>query len=108
MIHPPSKRVKDDPESKMVHDIYKELGYSAKRGVICIEVNREAPPPQPITKEKCESHIVSLIFAEMYNLRNGTGLFDEGGYEAVLTDMSQIDGFKTYKPLHKHELSNQD
>ena len=108
MIHPPSKRVKDDPESKMIHDMYEGLGYSAKRGVIRIDVNREAPLPQPMTKEECESHIVGLILAEMYNLRNGTGLFDKRAYEAVLTDRSQIDDFKTYKPLHKYELSNQD
>ena len=40
--------------------------------------------------------------------RKGIELFGERAGEATLTELLQIDNFKTYKPLHKHELSEQD
>ena len=61
-----------------------------------------------MTEEECESHVVGLVLAQMYNLRKGTELFGERADEAVLTELTQIDDFKTYKPVHKHELSERD
>ena len=44
VLHPPRNRVKVDPESTMLHDMYNGAGYNTKRGVINIQVNRGAPP----------------------------------------------------------------
>ena len=44
----------------------------------------------------------------MYSLRKGTELFGEKAEQATMTELTQIDDFETYKPIHKHELSEQD
>ena len=44
----------------------------------------------------------------MYSLRKGTELFGEKAEQAIMTELSQIDNFETYRPLHKHKLSKQD
>ena len=106
VLHPPSNRVKKDPEREVVQDMYEKVGYSAKQGFINLE--HGIPPPQTMTEEECESHVVGLVLAQMYNLRKGTELFGKRADEAVLTDLTQIDDFKTYTPVHKHELSERD
>ena len=50
VLHPPRNRVKLDPESTMMHDMYSGAGHSTKRGVINLQVNRGAPPPRPVTE----------------------------------------------------------
>ena len=52
--------------------------------------------------------MVGLILANMYNLRKGIELFVERANEAVLKELTQIDEFETYKPVHKHELTLED
>ena len=49
-------------------------------------------------KEECKAYVVGLILAQMYNLRKETDLFGDKADEAALTELSQIDDFKTYKP----------
>ena len=60
------------------------------------------------SEEECEAHVVGLVLAQMYSLRKGTELFGEKTEEATMTELSQIDDFETYRPLHKHKLSEQD
>ena len=105
MLHPPRNCVKVDPESTMIHDMYNKDAYSTKRDVINIQMNRAAHPPCAMTEEECESHVVGVVLAQMYNLRKGTELFGERADEAVLTELTQVDEFKTYEPMHRHELS---
>ena len=45
VLNPPRNCVKVDPESTMMHDMYSGTGYSTKRGVINIQMNKAAPPP---------------------------------------------------------------
>ena len=108
VMHPPRNRVKTDPEGAMLHDMYSGAGYSTKRGVINIQVNRAAPPPPAMTEEECESHVVGIVLAQMYNLRKGIEFFGESADEAVHTELTQVDEFETYQPMHKHELSEED
>ena len=61
-----------------------------------------------MTSEENEAHVVGLVLAQMYSLRKGTELFGEKAGQATMTELTQIDDFETYKPLHKHNLSEQD
>ena len=103
VLHPPRNGVKGDPESKMVREMYERVGYSTKRGLIHLEVGQGGPPPRPMNEEECKSHVVGLVLAQMYSLKKGTKNFGEKVDEATLKELSQIDDFKTYKLLHKHD-----
>ena len=61
-----------------------------------------------MSHEESETHVVGLVLAQMYSLRRGTELFGEKAEQETMTELTQIDDFETYKPIHKHELSKQD
>ena len=61
-----------------------------------------------MNEDECKAHVVGLILAQMYSLKKGTELFGEKAEKATMTELSQIDDFETYFPLHKHKLSKQD
>ena len=105
VFHPPKNRVKVDPEQAMVNGMYEGAGYNVTNGVIHIEVNKGAPQPRSMTEAECETHVVGLVLAHMYSLRKGTELFDERADETVIKELSQVEEFETYQPMHKHELS---
>ena len=46
--------------------------------------------------------------AHMYNLKKGTELFGDKADEAVLKELTEIDDFETYKPVHREDLSRED
>ena len=106
--HPPSNRVKKDPEKTMIDVMYQGVGYSTKKGFINIEVGQGARPLRSMNEEKCKVHVVGIVLAQMYSLRKGTELFDEKAEQATMTEVSQVDDFETYRPLHKHEVSQQN
>ena len=108
VFHPPSNRVKVDHERESMSGMYRGAGYNTQQGVINIEVDRGAPPPRAMTDEESESHVVGLCLANLYNLRKGTELFGERAEEAVVNELTQIDEFETYEPVHKHDLSEAD
>ena len=108
MLHPLRDRVRVDQERESIQGMYEGAGYRGQQGFINVEVNKGAPPPRPMTKEECESHVVGLVPANMYNLRKGTELFGERSDEAVMKELPEIDQFETYKPVHKHELPQED
>ena len=58
--------------------------------------------------EECEAHVVGSILAQIYSLRKGKELFCQMTEQTSITELSQINDFETYWPLHKHELSKQD
>ena len=61
-----------------------------------------------MTNEECESHVVGLVMACMYILKKGTELFGDKADEAVLKELTEVDDFETYKPVHKEDLSPED
>ena len=61
-----------------------------------------------MTDEECESHVMGLVPANMYNLRKGAELFGNNADKAVLKELTEIDKFETYTPVHKHELSHDE
>ena len=103
--HPPKNRLKKGPEKAMIEDMYQGVGYSTKKGFINIEVGQGARPLRQMNDEECEVHVVGLVLAHMYSLKKGTELFGEKAEQATTAEMSQIDNFGTYWPLHKHEIS---
>ena len=106
--HPPRNRVKKDSEEAMTRGMYQGVGYNIKKGFINIEVGQGARPLRQMNDKECKAQVVGLILAQMYSLRKGTELFGEKAEQATMTELSQIDDFETYRPLHKHELSKQD
>ena len=57
-----------------------------------------------MTGEECESHVVGLVTENMCNLKKGTELFGDKADEAVLKELTEIDNFETYTPVHKEDL----
>ena len=106
--HPSRDRVKKDSEKTISHDMYQGVECSTKKGFINIEVGQGARPLRQMNKEECEAHVVGLVLAQMYSLRKGTELFGKKAEQATMTELTQIDDFETYRPLHKHEVSKQD
>ena len=49
--------------------------------------------------------MVGLCLTNMYNLRKSTELFGEQAEKAVVNKLTQIDEFKPYESVHRHELS---
>ena len=92
----------------MIRDMYQGVGYNTKKGFINIEVGQGARPLRQMNDEECKAHVVGLILAQMYSPRKSTELFGEKAEQATMTELSQIDGFETYRPLLKHDLSKQD
>ena len=106
--HPPMNWVKKGPDEAMIQDMYRGVGYITKKCFIDIEVGRGARPLRQMNEEECKAHVVGLIVAQMYSLKKGTELFGEKADKATMTELSQIDDFETYRPLHKHDLGKQD
>ena len=88
--------------------MYQGAGYSSRKGVINIEVDNDAPPPPAMTDEECESHVVGLCMATMYNLRKGAELFGDKADKSVMKDLVEIDEFETYQLIHNNDLSRED
>ena len=105
---PPKNRVKKDPDEAMIQYMYQRVGYITKKGFINIEVGQGARSLRQMNEEECEAHVVGIILAQMHSLKKGTELFGEKAEKATMTELSQIDDFETYFPLHKHKLSKQD
>ena len=91
-----------------MRDMYQGVGYNAKKGFINIDVNQGTPPSRPMNNEECKTHVVGLVLVQMYSLRKGLELFGEKAEQATMTELSQIDDFETYRPLHKHKLSKHE
>ena len=108
VFHPPMNEVKNNPEEAMIRDMCQEMEHNAKKGYINIEVNQGTPPPRQMNNKESKAHVVGLILAQMYTLRKGNKLFGEKAEQATMTELSKIDSSETYRPLHKHELSEQD
>ena len=106
--HPPRARVKEDQKKTMIEDMYQGVGYNTKKGFINVEVSQGARPLRQMNWEESEAHVVWFILAQMYSLRKGTELFGEKTERATMTELSQIDDFKTYRLLRKHKLSEQN
>ena len=61
-----------------------------------------------MSREESEAHVVGLVLAQMYILKKGTELSGEKAEHATMTELIQIGDVETCKPIHKHELSEQD
>ena len=53
-----------------------------------------------MTKEEYESHVVGPIVANIYSHKKGTKLFGNKADKAVLRELTEIDNFKMYQPVH--------
>ena len=92
----------------MIDSMYQGVRYNTKKGFINIEVNQGSRPLRPMSQEESKVHVVGLVLTQMYSLKKGTELFGERAERAIMTELSQIDDFETYKPIYKRELSGQD
>ena len=53
-------------------------------------------------------HILEVILANQYNLKEGKVLFGERCDKAVMAELSEIDGLETYEPQRIKYLSYED
>ena len=59
-----------------------------------------------MNEEECEAHGVGLILTQMYSLRKGTEVFGEQAERATMTELSQINDFKTYRHFTRMSSAN--
>ena len=67
-----------------------------------------APPPPELSPKEIDSHILGVILANQYNLKRGKELFGDRADEAVMAELSEIDGLKTYEPQRIENLTYED
>jgi hypothetical protein len=67
-----------------------------------------APPPSEISPKEIDSHILGLLLANQYNRKKGKELFGNCVDEAVMAELSEIDGLETYEPQKIKDLTHKD
>ena len=60
---------------------------------------------EPFDEEDIDEHIVGLIMAHQYTLKNGLELFGEKAEEAAIKELKQIHDMDTYTPIDPKILS---
>ena len=66
------------------------------------------PPPDKLSPEEIDSHILGVILANQYNLKKGKELFVDRCDKAVMDELSEIDGLETDEPQRIEDLSYED
>jgi hypothetical protein len=52
-------------------------------------------------------HMLGVIFAHQYNVKEGIRLFGDRGRESVTKELQQLHDMVTYTPVHAHELTRE-
>ena len=87
---------------------YAGAGYRTKQGVINLVFDENSPPPLELSPKEIDSHIIWVILANQYNLKKGMELFGENANEAVMNELSEIDGLETHEPQRIKDLIYKD
>ena len=87
---------------------YKGAGNEAKRGFVELIFYQTSPPPSELSPEGIDSQTVRVILANQYNLKKGTDLIDERASEAIMNELSEIDGLERYEPQLIKDLTYED
>ena len=85
-------------EKDRILNQYTGAGYGAKQGFINLVFDEKAPPPNKLSSEEINSHILGVILANQYNLKKGKELFGDRCDKAVMDELSEIYGLETYEP----------
>ena len=64
--------------------------YSTIQGVLNLNFNESAPPPNQMSETKTDEYIVGVVFAQNFNLKKGLELFWGAADVAVKKEPSQI------------------
>ena len=70
--------------------------------------DENSPTPSELFPKKIDSHILGVILVNQYNLKKGKELFGDSADEAVMAELSEIDGLETYEPQRIEDLSYED
>ena len=70
--------------------------------------DENAPLPSELSPDEIDSHRIGVILADQYNLKKGKGLFSKRADEALMNELSEIDGLETYKPQRIEDLTHKD
>ena len=87
---------------------YAGAEYGTKRGLINLVFDDNAPPSSELSPEEIDSHILGIILTNQYNLKKGKELFGDRADEAVMAELSEIDGLETYEPQRIEDLTYED
>ena len=85
---------------------YSNCGYSTKRGVINLNLQDNVPPPR-MTPEQVDVHLLGIALITQYNIKKGRELFGQKADDAILKELTEIDSFETYQPLHANSLTHE-
>ena len=58
-------------------------GYSAKQGVLNLNIKEDDPPPRVMIEEESDAHVVGVIFVQHWSMKKGWELFGERADEAI-------------------------
>ena len=105
---PQVKKIVVEREAEEILNQYTGAGYGTKRGFINLVSDENAPPPVELSPEEIDSHILGVILANQYNLKKGKELFGNRADEAVIAELSEIDGLETYEPQRIEDLTYED
>ena len=97
-----------EKEKDKILNQYTGAGYGTKQGFINLVFDENAPPPNTLSLEEIDSHILRVILANKYDLKKGKELFRDRCDKAVMDELSEIDGLETYEPQRIEDLSYED
>ena len=86
-----------------------QVQYIEQNEVFLISCSIKVPPPSlELSPKKIDSHILLVTLANQYNLKKGNEIFGDRSDEAVMAELSEIDGLETYAPQQIKDLSCKD
>merc|ERR1712086_960315 len=105
---PQVKKIVVEREADEILNQYIGAGYGTKQGFMNLVFDEDAPPPSELSPEEIDSHILGVILANQYNLKKGKELYGDCADEAVMVELSEIDGLETYEPQRIDDLTYED
>ena len=104
----PVKKILVERKANKILNQYAGAGCGTKWGFINLVFDENAPPPSELSPKEIDSHILVVILANHYNLKKDKELFGDRADEAVMAELSEIDGLETYEPQRIKDLTYED
>ena len=60
-----------------------------------------------MTSEQLDAHLLGVALITQYNIKKGRELFGKKADDAILEELTEIDSFETYQPLHENTLTRE-
>ena len=60
-----------------------------------------------MSAKQLDAHSLGIALITQYNIKKGRELFGQKADDSILKELTEIDSFETYQPLHSNSLSKE-